>query len=48
MFLGTPDAKIAENFKRRLISKISKLSDAQLVMLAEIAGDFCNDFNNDI
>ena len=47
MFLGKPDAIIAENFRRKLISKISKLSDAQLVVLAEIAEDFCNNFNSD-
>ena len=47
MFLSKPDAIIAENFRKKLISKISKLSDTQLVVLAEIAEDFCNGLNSD-
>ena len=47
MFLSKPDAMIAENFKQKQISKISKLSDAQLVVLAQIAEGFCNGSNSD-
>jgi len=47
MFLSKPDAMIAENFRRKLISKISRLSDAQLVVLAEIAENLCNESDSD-
>lgn len=43
MFTNDLNIEEAEDFRVRLISKISALSDEQLIMLAELARDFCSD-----
>lgn len=43
MFTNDLNIEEAENFRERLLSKISALSDEQLIMLAELARDFCGD-----
>ena len=43
MFTDDPNIEEAEDFRKKLISKISALSDEQLIMLAELARDFCSD-----
>lgn len=47
MFISEPNTEVAEKFRKKLISKISKLSDAQLIMLAEMAEDFCKETESD-
>ena len=49
MFNGEPDTVVAERIRKKLISKITRLSDEQLIVLAEIAEDLCKNMesNND-
>ncbi len=47
IFLCEPNIAEAEAIRKKMITRISNLSDEQLFLLAEIAKDFCKDSESD-